>query len=198
MKRCFALFLAALAASLVLASGSAVSQSLNVQMPVGSRCPTGYHWENVGFAQCIIDAPPTPPVPPVAAYTYIYLVGSTSVQCNGNGCHSLTRVERTTTSNGKQWTTVFSVMDDPNLPWIDLTPYLAINPQTTDPTVLRAWMGPFIAANCALASDSGEAKSIISNAVGYNVSNVLYAGSSNVNVGQPQALNYALCPTSVM
>lgn len=40
------------------------AQALNVGVPTGSSCPTGYHWEMaLGFAQCIADPPPTPKDP---------------------------------------------------------------------------------------------------------------------------------------
>lgn len=45
---------------------AAQAQALNVQMPLGSACPAGYHWEMAnGFAQCVADAPPVPIDPPV-------------------------------------------------------------------------------------------------------------------------------------
>jgi len=52
-------------AALVFFAHPASAQALNVQMPVGSQCPAGYHWEmSTGFAQCVVDAPPVPITPP--------------------------------------------------------------------------------------------------------------------------------------
>ena len=49
----------------LLTTGGACAQVVNVQMPIGSGCPPGYHWGMAGnFAQCIPDPPPTPPTPP--------------------------------------------------------------------------------------------------------------------------------------
>ena len=52
-------------AAAIFFSPGASAQAMNVAMPLGSGCPTGYHWEMAqGFAQCIANPPPTPPTPP--------------------------------------------------------------------------------------------------------------------------------------
>lgn len=54
----------AVAAALFGAAG-AKAQGLNVNMPLGSACPAGYHWEMAGgFAQCLVDVVIVPPPPP--------------------------------------------------------------------------------------------------------------------------------------
>lgn len=187
--------------------GIGSTQGVNVGMPIGSSCPAGYHWEmGGGFAQCVVDAPPVPPIPPVASYTFIYLVGFSTVMCNGNGCHTSNQIQKTTTSTGNQWTTIWQQTDNPVLPWgFDIGPLAASNPITTNPQDLRTFMAPFVNANCVLASDSDEVKSIISNATGLNLfsfpgAGLPFAGQTmpNSNVGNPAAMNFALCQTAVM
>lgn len=185
--------------------GVVAAQGVNVGMPIGSSCPVGYHWELAGgFAQCITDAPPVPPVPPITSYTFVYLVATFTDRCNGNGCHSTTSINRTTTSAGNQWAILYQASDNTVLPWgFDLGPLAGSNPISYDAQDLRSFMAPFINANCVLASDSAEVKSIISSAIGLSLNAYPggpYAGQSmpNSNVGNPAAQNYALCQTAVM
>lgn len=200
MKRYFASVVATCALAMAFVSGKAMSQSLNVQMPLGSACLANYHWEmRDGFAQCVFNQPPTPPAPPVSAYNYIYIVGGNSVMCNSNGCRWETSVQRMIKGSG-QWQTVSSALDIYTVPWgVDLQPLAALDPPTKDPGVLRSFMQPFVAANCLLASENAEAKSIISTSVGFNIENSVIAGViMSGNNGVSTVTNYALCSSGFM
>ncbi len=159
-----------------------------------------------GLPTCDFYVPPPPPPPPAASYTYIYSVENTTIRCNGNGCHSLTMIKRTTTSAGNQWAFLWQVEDNTILPWgFDIGPLSASNPITTSATDLRAFMTPFVNAGCLIASDSSDTKNTISNATGINLfanpgAGAPFAGQTlpNANNGNPAAINYALCQTAVM
>ncbi|WP_404995437.1 hypothetical protein [Cupriavidus pauculus] len=175
----------------------AAAQGVNVGMPLGSNCPTAYHWEMAGgFAQCIADAPPVPPVPPVESYGFVYLAALES-SCNMNGCTYSSSVTRFTRGSGS--TVIFDGgANGTVLPWgFDMRPVATTDPPTQDYGVLNSFMQPFSSAGCLLAADNSQARGVINSIVGFDVSNSLYAGMS-INGITAHAANFALCKTAVM